>query len=219
MNIEHNKAVHISAVLNKLKFTVERGALSVKDICPIEKSFLIEYLQSYYIPLPLAKKYLAQLRIYNKKSKKYFFALGFKNEADGYEFCNERIKGYVGERGVTFIPGRDPNSAAINVFKDCADFLSLASGDEKGRLRHNSIVLNSLHLWREAQLNIYSPRYKVAYTWLNNGNDGKLILDRLDDYFQSQGIRHVPMNEKYAPQASLMAWRVHTKSNGRKIPE
>lgn len=219
MNIEHNNAVHISAVLNKLKFSVERGALSVKDIRPIQKSFLIEYLQSYYIPLPLAKKYLAELRIYNKNSKKYFYAVGFKNDEDGYEFCNERIKGYVGERSVTFIRGRDPNSAAINIFNDDADFLSLAAGDEKGRLRHNSLVLNSLHLWREAQLNIYSPRYKVAYTWLHNKTDGKLILGHLDDYFKSQGILHIPMNEKYAPQVSLTAWRVDHKSKSKKMPE
>lgn len=219
MNIEHNSAVHISAVLNKLDFTLQRGTLAIKDIEPISKTYLIEYLQSYYIPLPLAKKYLAQLCIYNKKSQKYFYALGFKNDDDGYEICNEIIKGYVDQRAVTFIRGRDPYSAAIHVFKDCADFLSLASGDEKGRLRHNSLVLNSPHLWREAQLNIYSPRYKVAYTWLNNGNDGKLVLDHLGDFFQSQGIRHVPMNEKYAPYSSLTAWRVDHKSKSRKTPE
>ena len=215
MNIEHNNAVHISAVLNKLKFTVQRGTLVIKDIGPIDRKYLIEYLQSYYIPLPLAKKYLAQLHIYNKKSKQYFYTLGFKSDEGGFEICNNYIKGYIDERAVTFIRGRDPNSAAIHVFKDSADFLSLSSGEKEGRLRHNSLVLNSLHLWRQAQLNIYNPRYKVAYTWLNNGSDGKLIHDHLDEYFQSQNIRHVPMHERYAPYSSLTAWRIDKLTNGQ----
>src|SRR6202000_847056 len=148
MNIEHNKAVHISTILNKLKFTVDRGTLSIKDIAPINKTFLIDYLHSYYIPLTLAKKYLAQLYIYNKKSGKHFYALGFKSDEDGYEICNEVVKGYIDERATTFIQGRDPNSTSIHVFKDCSDFLSLAAGQKGGRLEGNSLVLNSPHLWR-----------------------------------------------------------------------
>ena len=219
MKIEHNNAVHISAVLNKLKFTVERGALSIKDIGPIVIPYLQTYLQSYYIPLPLAQKYLVQLRIYNKKSRNHLYALGFKSDEGGYEICNNFIKGYIDERAVTFIRGRDPNSAAINIFKDSADFLSLVSEDKVGRLRHNSLVLNSLHLWRQVQLNVYSPRYKVAYTWLNNEGKDKLILGHLDEYFQSQSIQHVPNHEKYAPHSSLTAWRVDHKSKSKKTPE
>ncbi|MES1223020.1 MAG: hypothetical protein ABUT20_46435 [Bacteroidota bacterium] len=215
MNIEHNKAVHISAVLNKLKFTVTRGTLSIKDIAPISHIRLIDYLQSHYIPLPLAKKYLAELYIYNKKSKNYFYALGFKSDEGGYEICNKIVKGYIDERAVTSIPGRNPDSGAINVFKDCADFLSLAALAKGGRPHNNSLILNSPHLWRQSQLNIYNPRYKVAYTWLNNGSDSKLILDRLDQYFQSQNILHVPKNEVYAPHNSLTAWRVHKLSQGQ----
>jgi len=215
MNIEHNNAVHISAVLNKLKFTVERGALFIKDIGPIEIPYLQTYLQSYYIPLSLAKKHLVQLRLYNKKSRNHFYALGFKSDAGGYEICNNFIKGYIDERAVTFIRGREPYSAAVHIFGDCADFLSLSAGQPGGRLRHNSLVLNSPHLWRECQMHIYSPRYRVAFTWLNNGNDGKLTQSHLDEFFQSQNILHVPMNEKYASKPSLTAWRVQAKSQAK----
>ena len=216
MNIEHNEAVHISAVLDKLNFKIERGTLSIKDVKAIRHNGLKKYLDEKCIPLKIGKRYLKEICIYNKKSKRHFYALGFKNEEGGYELYNEVFRGYVDARAITFIRGSDPSSKAINIFKDCMDFMSIATGKEDGRLKSDTIVLNSLSLWKQSQPYIQHYGYKVAYSWLNNGKDGVHTIKLLDDFFASENnLRHITMNHKYAPLDSVNAYLVKRLSQGQ----
>src|ERR1700741_1534752 len=118
MTIERDTALPLSVLLDKVKFKIERGALSIKDIGPIKHQGLKLHLEAKHIPLKIGKKYLRELNIYNKNSKKYFYALGFKNEEDGYELCNEVFRGYIDTRAVSFIRGTNPDLKAVSVFKD-----------------------------------------------------------------------------------------------------
>lgn len=210
MTNEQDKAVHISSVIDKLKFKVDPGSLSIVDVRPIKAYGLVKYLETKCIPLNIAKKYLKELYIYNRKSGKHFYVLGLPNEDEGYQLQNEVFEGPLGESAITFIRGAENPSRAINVFYKFMDFASVAANAKEGQLQYDALILNSLSLLKKTEDFTYQHgNYKVGFTWMPNTPSGVKATEDLAEIFKKeQGLLHKPMNNLYKGYETVNAARI-----------
>lgn len=185
--------------------------LSINDITKITHPALIRYQESRGISLTLAQRYLKEVKVYNKKSGKHFFALGFINDSGGYELRNEHFKGCIGIKDMTFIRGEDPESKGIHIIEGRDDFLSILENRKLKRLKEDAIVLNSLSILTKATPFIKNYRYRVVYTWMDNDTAGLNATKSIDDFVKiEQALRHRPMNDVYLKFKDVNAWYMHT---------
>ena len=80
--------------------------------------------------------------IYYKVSEKCFFALGFPNDAGGWELRNPYFKGCFAPKAISTIKGTD--SHKLQLFEGFMDFLSWRKLHPE--VQDDSIILNSLNL-------------------------------------------------------------------------
>ena len=85
---------------------------------------------------------MSPLLIYYKVSKKYFFALGFPNDAGGRELRNPYFKGCFAPKAISTIKGTD--SHKLQLFEGFMDLPSWRKLDPEGQT--DNIMLNSLTL-------------------------------------------------------------------------
>lgn len=178
--------------------------LYLKAAYNIKHPALINYIESRGIPEPLAATYLKELRIYNQESKKSFFALGFKNESNGYDFRNKFLKGCVGPKDISFIRGTKEVQDKIHVFEGGTDFLSKLRIKGVRRLEDDSLILHSLSMLKQAPPLIQNYTYKTVFTWLDNDKSGDRATVNISDFCSSQaGLLHKPMNHQYKDHKDL----------------
>lgn len=106
---------------------------------PLSLTYLIDYTLSRKIPLELAKCYLKEVK-YVIKGQKYS-ALGFKNDAGGYELRNPHFKGSSLPKDITTF--HVPQSTKVAVFEGFFDFLSALVWFGIKTPRISTVVLNS----------------------------------------------------------------------------
>ncbi|HYF32501.1 MAG TPA: toprim domain-containing protein [Chitinophagaceae bacterium] len=198
------------APVNGIDNTPEDNKLILKKVSAIQEKGLIHYLESRGIPLVIGRAYLKELRVYNQESCKTFFALGFKNEDDGYELRNKLFKGCIRPKAITFIRGEKEKPQAIHVFEGFMDFLSLIAENQGKRLRDDAIILNSLSCLKQATPYIKNYGYEKVYTWMDNDKAGQKATAALDAFLETEpGLMHKPMNRCYALHKDLNAAYMH----------
>ncbi len=172
--------------------------LFIKSSKPVEHPALIEFLNKRCIPLPLAKLYLKEVRIFNNQTQKRFFALGFLNEDNGCDIRNPFFKGCVGTKTISFIRGSRTTPQGIHVFEGFMDYLAALVMHNASRFNDDVIVLNSLACLKHAVPYIKNYGYRVAYTWLDNDKAGREATTILHEFFASQdNLQHKKMNHLY----------------------
>lgn len=153
------------------------SSIVIKHVQKLQNRALIQYLNSRGIPLNIAEKYLHEV-YYNtyQKQIKSFFAIGFKNDAGGYELRNgfknakypEGWKGSTTPKTITTIPG---HPEIINVFEGFTDFLSSLVFFKRTHPVNTTIILNSVTNLKYAE-NVLSLADKVI-SYLDNDKAGK----------------------------------------------
>ena len=177
----------------------------------IESPALIKYLDSRGIPKSVADRYLKQLTVYNRKSRKSIFALGFKNDNGGHEIRNEFFKASTKPKYITFIRGlKGGQGGAIHLFEGWTDYLSAIIQFRDGqKFKDDAIILNSLSLLSKATPYIKGYGYKTAYTWMDNDQPGKQATTNLDAFFKTEeNLTHRPQNAIYSPYKDVNAWHM-----------
>lgn len=145
---------------------------------------LLSYLRSRMIPLTIAEAYCREVR-YRIGGRSYF-AIGFANDAGGYELRNEYFKGSSSPKTFTsFCKGRNK----IAVFEGFFNFLSfiaitpLSDGIDY-------LVLNSLSMFERARAHMES--YAEVHLYLDNNRSGKnccrYALSLSDRYIDQSGL-------------------------------
>ena len=112
---------------------------------------LTNYLKTRKIPLLFANVFCKEVdfKLYDKKHT----AIGFKNNAGGYELRNEYFKGSSSPKDITFL---NHNSfKEVLVFEGFFNFLSYLAIHQKNillpKLQPNFLVLNSLSFFEKAK--------------------------------------------------------------------
>ena len=140
------------------------------EISRLESPTLLRYLAQRGIPKEIAQKYCVKVD-YQLRGKDYY-AIGFENNAHGYELRNAAFKGSYPPKHITHISNGNDR---CNVFEGFIDFLSAE------RLRYNdgtdTIVLNSVSNLNKAIAPL--REYRVVSCYLDNDNAGRAAFVKL----------------------------------------
>lgn len=205
------QAPRIMPVTPQEEVAKQPSTLFIDGISTIKHELLVEYLEKRGIPLAIAQRYMKEVKIVNRETKKYFKALGMRNEDGGWEVRNEFFKGSIGKKNISVIRGSDPNSNEFHVFEGAFDFMSAIIQRENGQhFKGDAYISHSVAILTRATPYIKDyERYQVAYTWMDNDEAGKKATVSLDNFFQTQEqLLHKPQNALYAPYKDVNAWHM-----------
>lgn len=121
---------------------------------------LADYIQSRGINPRFARRFCKE--VYYEINGKRYFAIGFKNNSDGYEIRNKYFKGSSSPKDISFI---NNGSNFLTVFEGFMDFLSALTIRNHENSNSNFLILNSLSL------------IKRSYQIIDSHNDIFLMLD------------------------------------------
>ena len=97
----------------------------------ISSFMLIRYLHKRRIPIDIAKKFCSEIdyELYGKN----YYAIGFKNDAGGYELRNEKFKASSSPKDITLIKN---DAEKLTVFEGFFNFLSYRNSSKTGTAKH-----------------------------------------------------------------------------------
>ena len=153
---------------------VEEPTFENVEVSRLESHVLLRYLADRGIPKEIAQRYCVQVD-YELHGKRYY-AVGFRNNANGYELRNPFFKGSYPPKHITIIAN---GNARCNVFEGFIDFLSAEClGDNDG---FDTVVLNSVSNLQKAIPALGD--YTVIQCYLDNDTAGRAALARLQREF------------------------------------
>jgi len=131
--------------------------------------------------------------VYYRVSEKCFFALGFPNDAGGWELRNPYFKGCFAPKAITTIKGTD--SHKLQLFEGFMDFLSWQKLHPE--VQDDSIILNSLTLLPKLIPTLHP--YPIIESLLDNDEAGDRATKQLFD----AGLPVKDMRACYAPYKDI----------------
>jgi hypothetical protein len=144
---------HPPILLVQKQLTHGEKKLKVMRTEPVENRLLEGYILGRGISLKVARKYLEQI-IYTNSGKE-FLALGFKNNAGGYELRNERFKGSSSPKDSTLIQ-QGKNCDTLAVFEGMFSFLSyLELKENRTQLQKKNLATDAIFDEKESQNRIF----------------------------------------------------------------
>lgn len=157
--------------------------ISVTEVKSLHSTELLNYLRERSIDLLIADNYCREVR-YTFESKKYY-AIGFKNDAGGYELRNRYFKGSCSPKGVTTVKN---GSKILLVFEGFFDFLSYLVITAKMDIPiQDYLILNSLSFFDQSIP--FMLEYDTVRLFLDNDAAGQkcsLYGSSLDARFQDE---------------------------------
>ena len=131
--------------------------------------------------------------IYYKVSEKCFFALGFPNDAGGWELRNPYFKGCFAPKAISTIKGTDSHKRQL--FEGFIDFLSCRKLHPE--VQDDSIILNSLNLLPKLIPSLHA--YTMIESLLDNDEAGDRVTKQLID----AGLPVKDIRACYAPYKDI----------------
>ena len=135
---------------------------------------LLGYLTGRGIDPAIARTYCREVR-YTIGGKEYF-AIGFRNDAGGWELRNPLFKGSSTPKNITTL---DNGSDTAMVFEGFIDFLSYLSLKANPTPAIDTTVLNSVTNLQKAVP--FLARHRVVHAFLDNDDAGRKVLARLKE--------------------------------------
>lgn len=191
----------------ELPATEKKSMLLVKESMPLEiistaliSSFaLVRYLDERRIHPLIADRYLKEVRYQN--SNKTYYALGFKNDAGGYELRSPNFKASSSPKSSSHIKN---NSTTLAVFEGFFDFLSYATICRNNPAPNRDfLILNSTSFF-DQQLPLMQP-YRQVHLYLDNDATGDKFTAKA---IALDGHKFTDERSLYKPHKDLNEWLV-----------
>lgn len=226
MRIENCKAGHAMHLLEQktLSFSFSfhgnnttpqqerESAITIEKVQPIENSALLAYLKERGIDLTIAREHCPEVH-YSVAGKPYF-AVGFRNDAGGYELRNRYFKGCTSKAPTTKYNGH-PNCLVFEGFMDWLSFMMLKGNPHPVQ---NTVVLNSVTNLAKAKP--FIAAHDQVYAYLDNDEAGckataelKAICKSLSD----QSVHYTRYNDLNDYLKSRLPVKAKNLSRGRKM--
>ena len=141
-------------------------ALRLLSDIPLRHPALVGYLSSRGIDPIIASACCRE--VHYAVGGRNYFAVGFRNDAGGWELRSERFKGSVSPKHITTIDNRSDTVVAFEGFMDFLSFLSMKP-DEWPHI--NIAVLNSVVNLPKAIP--FLSRHATIYAFFDNDNAGR----------------------------------------------
>ena len=143
---------------------------------PIQDLVLCRYLWQRRIDKSIADRYCREVHFTNVDKQKIYKAIGFKNNAGGYDLRNEYFKGSSSPKYITHVDNKAKN---VSVFEGFFDFMSYETLNKNQRedvaalpSQHmNFLILNSLSFF-ERSLHLMEQHENI-HLFLDHDNAGR----------------------------------------------
>ena len=161
---------------------------------------MLRYIAERGISLSIANRFCSEIR-YNNTNRTYY-AIGFANDALGWEIRNMYFKGCIAPKAITTIKRE---SDRLQIFEGFMDFLSWQVLNPSSTC--DTIVLNSLALLPRIQEKIKG--YKQVESFLDNDEAGRKSFEILKQFYPQiidGSVRyrtHKDINEWLVAQSQL----------------
>ena len=170
-NIAGGPPVHLPQ--NSVRNEEAAGETAIKIIAakkPITDLLLCSYLRKRKIEKSVADKYCYEVVFKVNDKDKEFTAIGFKNNAGGYELRNEFFKGCNSPKYISYFGNNVTDK--IKVFEGFFDFLSYQTLNQNNQHElTNFLVLNSLAFFERSLL--LMERHQSIHLYLDNDTAGR----------------------------------------------
>ena len=179
---------------------ISERKLKILSAQPLSNPYLLHYLAARAIPLPVASAYCSEVLFQNMN--RTYYAIGFANDALGWEIRNMYFKGCIAPKAITTIKrGTD----CLQIFEGFMDFLSWQVLNPSSSF--DAIVLNSLALLPRIKEQIAS--YREVESFLDNDDAGHKSFAVLKQVFPqivdgaTRYPEHKDLNEWLVAQSQL----------------
>jgi len=167
------------------------SAIRITEVAPLSSPPLIDYLRERKINIDIAKYHCKEIN-YSVNGKPYF-AIGFRNDAGGYELRSKYFKGCTSKD----ITSHTYRQSSCQLFEGFMDYLSFLTMKNWQRSPIDAIVLNSLANLPKVENTLAG--YNSVALFLDNDEAGKRAV---------QGLRSVckevlDMSTHYAKHKDL----------------
>jgi len=146
-------------------------AINIYAITELINPALLHYLSARHINTDIAKEYCKEIH-YSVNGKNYF-AIGFQNNAGGYDLRSSYFKGCTSKDITTVNTG----SNRCFVFEGFMDMLSYLTLKKTNRPDADILVLNSISNVLRAM--DYLKSHKEVYTFLDNDEAGRKTTEHI----------------------------------------
>ena len=164
---------------NSLFDDKDAGETAIKIIAasqPIKDPSLCRYLEQRRIDKNIADRYCYEVKFTMTGKEKEYRAVGFKNNAGGYELRNEYFKGSSTPKYVSYVDNKSDN---IKVFEGFFDFLSYQTIHKNEQLNLTNLpdrqtsflVLNSLSFFKRSLL--LMEKHQSIHLYLDHDEAGR----------------------------------------------
>lgn len=187
----------------KRKFSERK--LEILSAQPLSNPNLLRYLAVRAIPLSVAKAYCSEVLFRNMK--RTYYAIGFANDALGWEIRNMYFKGCIAPKAITTIKRE---SDRLQIFEGFMDFLSWQVLNPSST--SDAIVLNSLALLPRIKEQIAG--YREVESFLDNDDAGRKSFAVLKQIFP----QIVDGATRYRAHKDLNEWLVAQSKIKEKQP-
>lgn len=161
---------------------------SIKEITNIH---LIQYAKSRKLCLRMLKKYCKE--IHYSLNDKLYYAIGFKNDKNGYELRNKYVKMCLGSKAVSYISN---NSKKVILLESWSDFISFLTLYPNTEYQFDYIILNSVTTLNNTILNEFNTYLyksnKVSYVSIiclfDNDKAGDVATEKVLDAYADNAV-------------------------------
>ena len=132
--------------------------LEIISVQSLTNPYLLRYIAERGIPLSIANRFCSEIR-YNNTNRTYY-AIGFANDAGGWEIRSPYFKGCIAPKAITTI---SKGTDVLQIFEGFMDFLSWQTLNPSST--SDTIVLNSLALLPRIQEKIrgYKREFEIIF--------------------------------------------------------
>lgn len=196
----------------KRKFSERK--LEILSAQPLSNPNLLRYLAVRAIPLSVAKAYCSEVLFRNMK--RTYYAIGFANDALGWEIRNMYFKGCIAPKAITTIKRE---SDRLQIFEGFMDFLSWKTLNLSSK--SDAIVLNSLALLPHIKEQMMG--YREVESFLDNDDAGRKSFAVLKQMFPqivdgaARYREHKDLNEWLVAQSKIKEKQVLLPTTKRGI--
>ena len=150
--------------------------LEIISVQSLTNPYLLRYIAERGISLSIANRFCSEIR-YNNANRTYY-AIGFANDAGGWEIRSPYFKGCIAPKAITT---SSKGTDVLQIFEGFMDFLSWQTLNPSSTC--DTIVLNSLALLPRIQEKIKS--YKQVESFLDNDDAGQKSFEVLKHFCPS----------------------------------
>lgn len=188
------------------------SVITIEQVRPLESPALLAYLTERGIDLDTARVHCSE--VYYHVADKSYFAVGFRNNAGGWELRNRYFKGCTSKAPTT----RRGDYPTCLVFEGFMDYLSFLTLKRNPTPPHNVVVLNSVTNLAKAVPFIAS--YERVYTYLDNDEAGRKATAELKEACRNlsdQSVHYRLHNDLNDYLRNRRPVKEHRRSRSRKL--